>query len=126
MHSTIQIAASAEPRSSCKRQRPARQLVCRAQQQDEKEKDMVGGFDVDSPAGFLESEAVGIVFKVGFFLFVSAGVAAILLLARPVIDNTIQAFPYRTSGGGDQSADKSLIPGLDSGSPENAGDSIFD
>ena len=38
--------------------------MCRAQQQDEKEKDMVGGFDVDSPAGFLESEAVGIVFKV--------------------------------------------------------------
>jgi len=63
-HSTIQIATSAELRSSCRSQRPARQLVCRAQQQDEKEKDMVGGFDVDSPAGFLESEAVGIVFKV--------------------------------------------------------------
>ena len=64
--------------------------------------------------------------QVGFFLFVSAGVAAILLLARPVIDNTIQAFPYRTSGGAEQSADKSLIPGLDSGPSESAGDSIFD
>ena len=64
MHSTVQIVKSAEPRSNCRSQRPARQLVCRAQQQDEKEKDMVGGFDVDSPAGFLESEAVGIVFKV--------------------------------------------------------------
>ncbi len=64
--------------------------------------------------------------QVGFFLFVSAGVAAILLLARPVIDNTIQAFPYRTSGGGEQSAEQSLIPGLDSGPSESAGDSIFD
>ena len=40
--------------------------LCRAQKQDEKEKDMVGGFDVDSEPGFLESEAVGIVFKVQF------------------------------------------------------------
>jgi len=71
---------------------------------------------------------VYLMLQVGFFLFVSAGVAAILLLARPVIDNTIQAFPYRTSGGGEQSgsADKSLIPGLDSGPSESAGDSIFD
>lgn len=69
---------------------------------------------------------VCLMLQVGFFLFVSAGVAAILLLARPVIDNTIQAFPYRTSGGGEQSADKSLIPGLESGSSESAGDSIFD
>ena len=38
--------------------------LCRAQKQDEKEKDMVGGFDVDSEPGFLESEAVGIIFKV--------------------------------------------------------------
>ena len=66
--------------------------------------------------------------QVGFFLFVSAGVAAILLLARPVIDNTIQAFPYRTSGDGQQanSSDKSLIPGLDSGPSGGTGDSIFD
>lgn len=88
---------------------------------------MVGGFDVDAEPGFLESEAVGIIFKVGFVAFVSAGVAAILLLARPVIDNTIKAFPYRTSG--DQQAGtpepKSLIPGLDSGGTQGAEDSIF-
>ena len=42
--------------------------LCRAQKQDEKEKDIVGGFDVDSEPGFLESEAVGIIFKVLFFL----------------------------------------------------------
>lgn len=66
-------------------------------------------------------------------LFVSAGVAAILLLAKPVINNTIQVFPYRTSGGGEtgtagESAaePKSLIPGLDSGSSQGSGDSIFD
>lgn len=38
--------------------------LCQAQQQEEKEKDMVGGFDVDAEPGFLESEAVGIIFKV--------------------------------------------------------------
>lgn len=53
-------------RPSCSCRRSVRQAVCKAQKQEEqeKEKDMVGGFDVDSPAGFLESEAVGIVFKV--------------------------------------------------------------
>ena len=38
--------------------------LCRAQKQEEKEKDMVGGFDVDAEPGFLESEAVGIIFRV--------------------------------------------------------------
>ena len=59
--------------------------------------------------------------------FVSAGVAAILLLARPVIDNTIKAFPYRTSGGSQQGAPdvKSLIPGLESGESQGSEDSIF-
>ena len=60
--------------------------------------------------------------------FVSAGVAAILLLARPVIDNTIQAFPYRTSDGSQQGGApdvKSLIPGLDNGDSQGAEDSIF-
>ncbi len=66
--------------------------------------------------------------QVGFVLFVSAGIAAILLLARPVIENTIQAFPYRTSGGKEQpgAPDKSLIPGLDSGPPQDDGGSLFD
>lgn len=130
---------------------------------------MVGGFDVDSEPGFLESEAVGIIFKVlffslklaqcsptahfanlhmenyqsclwertrteshvlqvGFVAFVSAGVAAILLLARPVIDNTIKAFPYRSIEDGQQGGApdvKSLIPGLDSGDSQGSEDSIF-
>ena len=68
------------------------------------------------------------VLQVGFVAFVSAGVAAILLLARPVIDNTINAFPYRTSGGSQQGGApdvKSLIPGLDSDDSQGAEDSIF-
>ena len=68
------------------------------------------------------------VLQVGFVAFVSAGVAAILLLARPVIDNTIKAFPYRTSGGGQQGGIpdvKSLIPGLDSDDSQGTDDSIF-
>lgn len=65
--------------------------------------------------------------QVGFVAFVSLGVAAILLLARPVIDNTINAFPYRTSGDQQGSApeSKSLIPGLDSGDSQGSEDSIF-
>lgn len=49
-------------------------------------------------------------------LLISGAVAAILLLARPVIDNTVRAFPYRssTNNQAEQSQDKSLIPGLDS------------
>ena len=46
------------------RARLCQRSVCRAKQEEEKEKDMVGGFDVDSPAGFLESEAVGLAFTV--------------------------------------------------------------
>ena len=60
--------------------------------------------------------------------FVSAGVAAILLLARPVIDNTIKAFPYRSIEDGQQGGApdvKSLIPGLDGGDSQGAEDSIF-
>lgn len=38
--------------------------LCRAQKQEEKEKDMVGGFDVDADPGFLESNVVGIIFQV--------------------------------------------------------------
>ena len=44
--------------------RTANTAVCRAQKQEEKEKDMVGGFDVDAEPGFLESEAVGLIFRV--------------------------------------------------------------
>ena len=66
--------------------------------------------------------------QVSFVALVSAGVAAILLLARPVIDNTIQAFPYRTSGGSEQGTapdPKALIPGLESGDSQKSDDSIF-
>lgn len=105
------------------------QHICKAQQQEEeetaKEKDIVGGFDVNAPDGFLESEAVGVAVRVGFFLLISGGIAAILLLAKPVIDNTIQSFPYRSPGVTDQagSSEPSLIPGLDDKAPE--GESIF-
>ena len=63
--------------------------------------------------------------QVGFFLLISGGIAAILLLARPVVDNTIQSFPYRSPGINEQagSSEPSLIPGLDDKAPE--GDSIF-
>ena len=65
MKTFAQCTTPADRRSRCAGCRPARRSVCKAQEQEEKEKDMVGGFDVDAPAGFLESEAVGIVFKVG-------------------------------------------------------------
>lgn len=65
---TAQAWAAVECRSRSSAQRPTRHPVCRAQkqEQEEDERDMVGGFDVDAPAGFLESEAVGIVFKVWY------------------------------------------------------------
>lgn len=55
--------------------------------------------------------------QVGVVLLISGAVAAILLLARPVIDNTVRSFPYRnsTDNQAQQGGDKPLIPGLDSG-----------
>lgn len=60
---TQEIAVRRSHRSSGDKQAENRTSCC-AQQREEKEKDMVGGFDVDAEPGFLESEAVGTIFKV--------------------------------------------------------------
>ena len=122
------------------------QTACRAQKQDEKEKekDIVGGIDINQEGDIWEGELIGIVFKVtllhwllsaaqgscllwrcpdvmalqvGIVLVISGAIAAILLLARPVIDNTVRSFPYRSStdSQAQQSESKSLIPGLEEG-----------
>lgn len=142
---------STSTRCACQQQHAARsssagrpQTACRAQKQDEKEKDIVGGIDINQEGDIWEGELIGIVFKVtllpwllsaaqgscllwrcpdvmalqvGIVLVISGAIAAILLLARPVIDNTVRSFPYRssTNSQAQQSENKSLIPGLEEG-----------
>ena len=63
--SPAQSCGQTQARRHCRSpQARLQQHICRAQKQDDKKRDIVGGFDVDAPDGLLESEAVGIAFKV--------------------------------------------------------------
>lgn len=52
------------------------------------------GVNIDEK-DFWEGEAAGLLFKGGIVAVISAVVAILLILAKPVIDNTIQVFPVR-------------------------------
>ena len=64
--SIVQTQQSAQCSSKQTRLNRQSQYICRAQKQEEeeKEKDIVGGFDVNAPDGFWESEAVGVAVRV--------------------------------------------------------------
>jgi len=54
----------------------------------------IEGYSIDEPDVW-DSEVFGIVFQVGFVALCVGAVVVFLSLARPVIDNTIAAFPVR-------------------------------
>lgn len=68
--------------------------------------------DPDQKGSPLEGELAGIIFKVATVLVISLGVAALLFLARPVIDNIVASFPTR-SASPPESPSESFIPGLE-------------
>ncbi len=66
----------------------------RAAPNEEEKKLMVDGYNVDEK-DFWEGETAEIVFKGGIVAVSVAAVIFLLFLAKPVIDNTIEAFPVR-------------------------------
>lgn len=66
----------------------------RAAPSDDDKKIILDGVNIDEK-DFWEGEAAGLLFKGGIVAVISAVVAILLILAKPVIDNTIQAFPVR-------------------------------
>jgi hypothetical protein len=73
---------------------PSRLQRIRAAPNEEEKKLIIDGYNVDEK-DFWEGETAELIFKGGIVAVSVAAVVFLLFLAKPVIDNTIEAFPVR-------------------------------